>query len=473
MTPASRRIETAQFINRIDELKTIKTEKLEPLAKGASLFQFITTVSGIPGIGKTTLLEKTAGIAGELGVQHIVVSLGKNLAEKKAPFYMFNEIAEKCFEKEAIQSIQGKLLSLPQLNEDQQRNLLNHYSQHLIHFLKDHPTVLMIDDSHRLNELERKLLEGVMERVARLNKLLVILAGRSDLRWRSFELRRRTHRIALKHFDKEETDKLIIAPKDDRLSNKIYQLTRGYPLASVQAIEWMGDNLSGAAPEFYQQLTERETDLVLSLTDTILTQFILIDIPDQDNRRFLENLLKITSPLRRFDNDILFDLLRYLHPQEDNVDTIETLRYIREMSASTHLVTWNSQKMGYSTDNAVRRLLALSMKYKEKDTYMAIHRHMASFYHDEMKTTMAKDSSSPQSVLYLVEFIFHDISHQIAEKDFQHRIEDFEELILENFQKYKYREKNHFYEEFKNDEELHELLGGNHERIIEVVKKHL
>lgn len=476
MTPASPQIKTAPFINRTDELEMITAEKLQPLAQGASLFQFIIMVSGIPGIGKTTLLEETARIAGSLGIEHILLSLGKNRSEKQAPFYIFKQLAEKCFEKEAMATIQGELGSLPQMDEDRQRLFLNQYSQGLASFLKDHPTVLMIDDSHRLNELERTLLEGVLERVARLNKLLVILAGRSDLRWQSFELRRRAYRISLRHFDQEETGKLILGPKDERLSSKIYQLTRGYPLASVQALEWVNHNLSVAAPEFHQQLTDKETDLVLSLTDTILTQFILSDIPDSENRRFLEKLLKTTSPLRRFDNDILADLLNRLNPldpQEHEIDTFETLRYIRELSAYTHLVTWNSQKMGYSTDPAVRRLIALSMKYKEEDTYLDIHDQMRTFYQDEMKTTMNKDPSSPQSVLYLMEYIFHDASHQIAEKPASNSIQGYEDLILETFRQYRYREKNHFYEEFKNDEELHELLGTNHETIIELVEKHI
>ncbi len=480
MTSAVKKIQRKSFISRDNELEFIEKGKISALAKGAILFQCITTITGIPGIGKTTLLKKVAEIAESFKLRWIQVSLGKNLSRKREEFFLFKEIA-KLFEENDASEANRQIDEIHKMGQEERRmdqegrrRFLNLYAKHLKKYLEAQPLILMVDDSHRLNETEKAIFEGIMERVCGTNRLLVVLAGRSYISWRSFELRRRTFQISLDHFDKEQFDNFLIAPRDDQLNDRIYRLTRGYPLASVQALEWVGENLNVTDPEFHQKLTDRETDLVLSLTDTILDNFILIDIPSRENRNLLKALLKYTSPLRRFDDGILSKLLKEVIAKEDSaVHPEKSSKYFWAMKTLTHLVVWDSPKTGYATDAAVRRLLALSMKYREKDIYLAIHEYMANFYKKAMNAAIEKDPSSPQSILYLLEFIFHHASFHAAKGEIQTWIEDIRSIILENFKGYKFRERNHFYEEYKKDEDIEELMGEEYPGILEIIKDHL
>jgi len=78
----------------------------------------------------------------------------------------------------------------------------------------------LIDDTHYMDASGQEIWEGILERVYVKNRLLIVLAGRRNLRFKSFELRRRMRPIALEYFKEEHTNELVTEPKHPDLSNK-------------------------------------------------------------------------------------------------------------------------------------------------------------------------------------------------------------------------------------------------------------
>ena len=58
--------------------------------------------------------------------------------------------------------------------------LISGFVEQLEDFLAQKPLLLLIDNSHEMTEDDKKLLEGVLRGVYRLNRLFVVLCGRRD-----------------------------------------------------------------------------------------------------------------------------------------------------------------------------------------------------------------------------------------------------------------------------------------------------
>jgi len=420
--------DTKHFIDRDAELKIIR-EKIEAIKNGKRLFDFILIISGILGIGKTTLLDK---IEQEAKSQNIDI-------EKVS----CNDI------EKFISNLQSKL--------------------------EKAPLVLMIDDSHNIDEETQEKLENILTRVHPQNRLFVVLAGRTDLRWKNFELRRRTQVRALNRLNEADAELLLTKLGRPELGKPIYQVASGYPLATMKAYRWASDNLKPA-----ETIKERETDLIFELVRNILSEYILNHIPEQE-RDELVFLLKKVSVLRRFDDNILCDLLKELDKSRySSINMIDARGFIRKMATSTHLIKWDSSKMAYALDISMRRLLCLEIKFHDIESMQAIHEFMTKWYDyviDKAIEPYKNDpqkSYPPQTVLYLIEYLFHFVQLcQLTDKTAQHIETDIEQKITPLFERYNPTEKNHFYEEFKKDNDLAELLGDNYNQLTEFVKKQL
>jgi hypothetical protein len=212
--------------------------------------------------------------------------------------------------------------------------------------------------------------------------------------------------------------------------------------------------------------------MVFELVDTILSNHILVDIADKDMRLFMEWLLKVVSPIRRFDDILLVNLLpRIASELYRPIDTLSTRSYIRKMSVSTYVVKWNSAKMAYSCDESIRRLLAMSLKFRDKELLLLVHKFMVEWYQQAINETVIRDPSSPATVIYLIEYIFHFVQLCHLNEQTEHVGFEIQQKIADQFIDYKYKEKNHFCEEFKKDSELIELLGDSYHQMSEFVEK--
>jgi hypothetical protein len=431
-----RTIELEEFTNREDELNVVYP-KLDEIQKDRPyLFGFILRFVGIPGIGKTTLLKE---IEKEAKVRNIKTAYVQ--CNRSKELYLLDELSVQLF---------GTAKKSELFIED------------LKSMLSETPAVFLIDDTHYIDELNQGILEDILDNVYQINRLLLILAGRSDLRWKKFELRRRTGKVVLEQFGEKEARNWI---KDADFSDQIYPITRGYPLAIVKACDWINLHADSADPD---QLKEHEMDLVFELVNQILIQYILVDIPHERQHELIF-LLKNLSPLRRFNENILSDFL----PELDNKkrDTLAARMLIRKMSVETYLVKWDSARMAYALNYLIRRLLSLEMKFNNKESLTKIHKFMMKWYGDSIKKALERDPSAPQTVLYLIEYIYHLAQYKHTNGLVEGIQNEIEQKVFEVFRGYKDTEKDHFYQELKKDDEIDEILGNDFEQLVNFVEQ--
>lgn len=460
------------FVNRLRELKQIQ-DKIQIIKKQKLLFSFIITISGIPGIGKTTLLAQAKQEAERQRVHIILIDCEED-AFQNNPIYILQYIARHLFEaamdwQEVLKEYQDNQ-GHPAQPAFYQGRVIEVFTRNLKLYLEKMPLLLLIDNSHRMNEVTQEILEDILERIYHQNKLLVILGGRTDIRWHSFELRRRTQTIALNSFPKTEAAKLLPDPSYAMLTDQVYTLTQGYPMASVLAYQWVLDNFTPSEVDLSSHFKARESDLIFNLFGSIFEDHILRDIKDSETRHHISQLLRYISPLRRFDDNLLAALLPYIDKGTyGSINTLNARVYTRQMSALTYLVKWNSARQAYALDASIRRLLSLEMKFRDEKLLIQIHEFMMNWYQQAIDEVTTKDSSAPQSVIYLIEYIFHFAQFSQLKNESKNLEEKIKQKVTQLFEGYYMREQVHFQEEFKKDEDLAELLGDIYNRLNEFV----
>jgi len=129
--------------------------------------------------------------------------------------------------------------------------------------------------------------------------------------------------------------------------------------------------------------------------------------------------------------------------------------------------------MGYALDFSIRRLLSLEMKFRDQAFFLKIHQFMADWYQDAIDKAAERDPGAPQTVMYLIEHIFHFSQLCQTKGQTEHMETDICEKIGRRFKDYYFREKNHFYEEFKKDEELAESLEDSFDSLKSFIAEQL
>jgi hypothetical protein len=467
-------VQLTRFVNRQEELVLVH-KKFQVIINGDRNYDFMLTVSGIPGIGKTTLLDKIREDAEAQNIRTVFVNCRRAIRSADEQWAILETIADDLFAsdaswQEALQNYRENEGHAVQVFYHDQ--LLETFVENLRVWLANNPLVLLLDDVHYMGEPPQELLEEVLERTYDLNRLFVILAGRADLRWRSFQLRSRTRNILLEQFKEEEAVQLLKEPANPDLSKAVYRLTRGYPLASVRAYEWVADHFTLTDPDLTDQLKVQEADLVFDLVGSIFEDYILGHIDDAPKKRWLAWLLRSISPLRRFDDNLLRALLLALDAtQFSQITTLETRSYTRQMAALTYLVKWDSARIAYALDLPMRQLLSLEMKFREQERLLKIHKFVKTWYQDAINEVTARDSSAPQSVIYLIEHIYHLAQYRQVKGETENLVKEIEAKIVRHYEGYYLRERVHFFEEFSSDEELATVLGPDYSSLVKLVEQ--
>ena len=465
------------FVNRLKEIRVIR-EKLQKINRKKLLNSFILTVTGIPGIGKTTLLQQSKQEAEVQGADTLFFDYEKPEVRDN-PVFLLQNIGDYFFKSEpdwqaTIRDYEDNH-GHPSQQAFYQERVIETFIKYLKLQLKQTPLLLLLDNIHRISEPEQEILEDILERFSHENRrLLVMLAGRTDIRWHSFELRRRTTALPLDPFPKKENAKLLPNPDYAVLTDQVYAVTRGYPKASALAYQWVLENFKPTDTNLSEHFKAREADLILDLFDAIFEEYILHDIDNLSTRQRLNQLLRYISPLRRIDDNLLAELLRTV--DKDNygqVNTLDARAYTRQMAAQTYLVKWDSAKQAYALDLPIRRLLSLQMNLKDKPHLLDIHIFTKKWYKREIKKVTARDPSAPQSVIYLLEYIFHYAQFWQIQGRSINLEQEIQQKIVELFEGYDLREQVHFYEEFKKDDELAEVLGDTYHRLARFVARHV
>lgn len=446
------------FVDRKKEIALI-CEGLERIKHKEHLFNFILVFTGIDGIGKTELLNWTERTAKQKNIATCRVDFsGIDFTCKTGTGFFAKSLADAgCIDYDS---------------KTQEFSAIDH-SDHvdkildqLVVFLEKKPLVILLDDTHCIGEVDRNILENILVNIYDEKRLLVVLAGRRGFKWKDPELRDRSTKINLGPLQQEYLREM--APKKyTAISDKVYQITRGYPLASAKAFDFISKfNPSDAE----RQIKEKEAELIFSLVNNVFIKF-LIDRIDEPDRNRIIGLLKIASILRRFDEVILYDLLKNIDNCVIKVNhTVQAQSYIRQMIIYSKAVDWDSAKQAYAVDTSMRWLLEQEMAFNDPKRLETINRFMISWYQLAIKTALERDNSAPHTVIYLLEEIYHQgkLLQGIEENtDLELKAKDRISCI---FSGYKRREKNHFYEEYKKDDELKGVLGKTYHSILDFIE---
>ncbi len=455
------------FINRDKERKIIY-DRLQRIKQKKRLFNFIITVAGIPGIGKTSLLRHAHQEAQSQQIASIFIDFEAKQAQDN-PLYALQQIAQHFFAtaadwQAACQTYQHNKAD-PSQSLDQVQ-VVRTFVDHLKPGLVQHPLLLSIDNSHYIAKLSQEILEDVLERLYHLNRVLIVLAGRTDIRWNSFDLRRRTTAITLSALPKPENAQLL--PGYEKvLTDRVYDLTRGYPAASVLAYQWMTEAFPRVETDLSAQFEAHEEELIFTLFEQIFEKHILHNLSQPDQ---IKAQLRYISPLRRFDDNLLAGLLRYIDKETyKHIDTIKARSYIRQMATQTFLVKWDSAKQAYALDPPLRHLLSLEMKFRDPPDLLNIHEFVMNWYQQAIDTVIIKDPSAPQTVVYLLEHIYHFTHFRQLKGQISSLQIEIQQKITLRFEGYNMRERVHFHEEFAQDDELAALLGPIYNPLTEFI----
>jgi hypothetical protein len=420
------------FVDREQEIEFINN-KIKALKNRQRLFEFMVILWGIPGMGKTRLLKQVVNTAEKEGITALLI----DCQNEQDSLCWVQEIADRFFQGDKY---------LRQWTND--NAITDSFIEKFLESLESRPFVLLFDNVHWLDKVSQGILETILLKTIpnHNNQLLIVVAGRLEIRWDSFELRRRSLLHTLTSFPKSEHHKLLSYPHNSVLGDKVFSVTRGYPLASALTSDWLKQLRVSANDLTESNFVDYEQALVIELSNKIIKTYILNGIEGEQNQ-LVYKLLRYLSPLRRFDEVIIVDVLTKLGGDFVNIDVLSSRAYIRLLAAKTYLIKWDRVRQAYAIDEPVRLLLNLELKYNSLQELITIHDVMRKWY-----------QSKSQTVLYLIEQIFHSawyygLSGLCAR--LEHYVNDIGSII----DAYSQTDRTHFYEELAKDEELAEALG--------------
>jgi hypothetical protein len=471
---------SALFVNRREQIELI-VDKLHDISSGRLASGYVITLTGIPGIGKTVVLHEASRQAQALGIPAIFIDY--KFEATQSPLQTLEKIAAAFFQDAPDWVASWNAYQKQPYSDAAWKNLLSKFLQTFAAQLTKSPLLLLLDNADKVWDIDdhpgiRSTLEAIIEQGGKQHRLLAITAARLHLDWDNAELRRQVVPQLLPSFEREDTKALLAPATADYqvLADQIYTVTHGYPKASVLAFQWAIEHLKASPRKDLNSLfAAREEDLIFTLFDEIIRRYILVSVQSGERRQRLRALLRYLGPLRRFDDILLADLLPQIAPKIfPEITTAKARVYIFDLAHETHLVRWDSARQAFVLDASMRRFLALELKYRERERLMLIHKLACQWYDRELTEVVQSTPSTPQSVLYFIEYVFHLTSYRTLANQRSNLVTDIRAKMVTLFDGYKYRERNHFKQEFIRDNELAELLGQQaYRQLRQFVNKHI
>lgn len=278
--------------------------------------------------------------------------------------------------------------------------------------------VIMFDAVEHLANNEavlREVQRQVFLPLAATDQVLVILAGRAEIRRVSFNLQRRLTPIRLEPFDRRHTLEQLrkaqppaLPQPDQGVADAVYRYSCGHPY-----ITW----LLAAAPAEAGAAALPPDAATLARIEAILLQEV-------DDDPVLQARIKLVSILRRFNITSLHKLLAEFDP-DPRVSEPGDL-FIRELiddMQQTHLAFWDTDLKAYVVDEPVRRIMNALLLMQNPVTYRAQHRFARAVYREWL-------DKYPDIPEYTVEAIYHGIACELGKADETAAIETYLDNLL-------------------------------------------
>jgi len=233
--------------------------------------------------------------------------------------------------------------------------------------------VLLFDTADQADEEFLDWIENhLIYQAIRDDSVVFVLAGRTRLRWKKFEVRRRVEPGELPPFDRPQTgeqiERLRGEEPPDGVTTALWNYSFGHPLTT----RVIYDTLCRLSPDAPLDAVEtRETDVAQEVYGLIENHFLSVVAQSE-----LRELIWDTCVLRKFN---VAHLRTFAGDEGATRSEASYLNVIRHLVAST-LVRWSSEDGGYVLDPVVRQILARNLQMREPGQYLGQHMTAAAMY---------------------------------------------------------------------------------------------
>ena len=412
-----------QFTNRKGELEAI-AYRLEILHGGGGVFQCVANFYGIPGIGKTRLLAEilhraqtgswngrqfapTPSALTNLAGERVFLHPHQGGPEVLA--HQMHQLEEQIKEHDveffkALKAFRALKVSDSYDEEawyvfrQKAKRVADTFSLYIYRHAKQQkqPVMLLFDNSEELPVEAFDWLEfEVFSPLVQTDRIMLVVSGRSPVRWKRFEVRRRV--LLHKLHPPKEREELVKqqAPSWSRLADNIVKLTFGYPWgnqAVVEALEQLGKPQAIKTADFEQY----RPDLLQRLVAEVVENGLLTDVAPE-----LRLAFHVIAPLRQFDVTTLRAVLPEFAPDQFEGRGGNYFLLMLNRLVDTALVEWSAERKAYVLDDTLRRILALDLETRDADLSLRIHQRAADLF-DRWLEEVPESRST-----YLVEWLYH------------------------------------------------------------------
>lgn len=401
---------SSSFKNRTNELFLIR-QTINDLQNGHTVQYPLINIHGVPGIGKSALLEKVAHEFNNQDVTGFYCNLEdlprEDLYETKLSF--LKELAEGM--AKFTHNFDVTVLS-PPLNydsdEEKREQAINIAIDQLAqYFIRQNQIILLIVDSWEYVQetlfawFELRLLFPLISQA----RVFGLFGSQAQLRWRQFEVRRRVSPYLLQPLDTIATAEQVHV--NETIAQQIYHLTFGHPSANETVRREIGDaggntaiiavNQPAILETIVEEIIQRANKILQRNKDT--SPYAFVEITTE-----LRSILSVAALLRDFDVNTLRVMLQRIFPTFANRSQSALMLSIRQL-AETRLIRWVEASRSYQIDPTLRHIFAREVEINHPDWYTTIREAAAEFYRK-----LADDIPS-RSDEYLIEYLYQSLCH--------------------------------------------------------------
>ncbi|RAQ94309.1 ATP-binding protein [Thermogemmatispora tikiterensis] len=255
--------------------------------------------------------------------------------------------------------------------------------------------VLLLDDVESDDASQLRWLVALLDALGKQTPLLLVLAAAAPLPW-SWQsvLSRPVLLLELGPLDRVSSALLLdrhaptLAPEVRALA---LNWADGYPLALVVLAEALRDGrLDPRQPADRARLREQ-------LTERVLRQGVLGTLPPAE-RPAVEQLLRLLAVPRRFTAMLLQDLIEQFAPEWRQSDPFAYFFLPQRLAAGTHALHWQFERAGYVVSAPVRHLLQILWQEEAPSQWRQLQRWLAAF-----QERLTERASGPERIRSLAD----------------------------------------------------------------------
>lgn len=442
------------FINRKEEMDNIKKILSDLAEEKALLANPIINFFGVDGIGKTTILQRTVALCVEQDLPCIELNMHQGT---------------KALPQTIIEGVE--VYTQPKRGQDKPRRRAS-YSQAIKAIktlLKSRQIVILFDSVDVTKEETVQWIRTLLHELLETNKVCAILGSKQKLVFEhDWSIARKLTTYQIKPLNRDDSLKYLTSSKKSitsDVSEIVFQWTRGYPLAMNIIIDTLHNNKNIDIAKN----AEDQRQLISILMKEVIDGKILAHVKDHEPDWYRAYLSLLSMP-RQFNLIIMQRLLetfqeRYITPP---MDILEYIALPRKINTDTGILHWNLHKTGFAVDEPVRNLFLLERRIRNPKSFVDIHRFLA-----DQNQQLISGVPKADSVHYLREYLYH---YALGYEG--HSIKPLLEETLQRLNEQSSQPEalsaiTRFREEFKQDQELQEILGNDTEHVYNIVNKYL